>query len=103
MNMAERKRLVAGNWKMNGGRADCLALARGVAERGRGAGNCDLLVCPPFTLLGAVGEALAGSVIVEQPIAGERSRKHWPSSTSRSSKFRPLASAWTSSRCSGER
>ena len=61
--MAERKRLVAGNWKMNGGRADGLALARGVAERARGPHSCDLLVCPPFTLLAAVGEALAGSSV----------------------------------------
>jgi len=59
--MAERKRLVAGNWKMNGGRADGLALARGVAERARGSHGCDLLVCPPFTLLATAGEALAGS------------------------------------------
>ena len=59
--MAERKRLVAGNWKMNGSRADGQALARGIAERARGPHRCDLLVCPPFTLLGAVGEALAGS------------------------------------------
>src|SRR5690349_12007797 len=59
--MAERKRLVAGNWKMNGGRADGLALARGVAERASRPHRCDLLVCPPFTLLGAVGEALSGS------------------------------------------
>ena len=35
--MPERKRLVAGNWKMNGSRADGLALARGVAERARAA------------------------------------------------------------------
>ena len=59
--MPERKRLVAGNWKMNGNRADGLALARGVAERAGGPHRCDLLVCPPFTLLAAVGEALAGS------------------------------------------
>ena len=59
--MAERKRLVAGNWKMNGGRADGLALARGVAERARGSHGCDLLVCPPFTLLATAGKALAGS------------------------------------------
>jgi triosephosphate isomerase (TIM) len=59
--MPERKRLVAGNWKMNGGRADGLALARAVAERARTAHRCELLVCPPFTLLAAVGEALAGS------------------------------------------
>jgi triosephosphate isomerase len=61
MDMAERKRLVAGNWKMNGSRADGLALARGVAERARGSHGCDLLVCPPFTLLATAGEALAGS------------------------------------------
>src|SRR5215216_2901245 len=59
--MAERKRLVAGNWKMNGLRADGLALARGVAERAREPHRCDLLVCPPFTLLATVGEALSGS------------------------------------------
>jgi triosephosphate isomerase len=59
--MAERKRLVAGNWKMNGLRADGLALARGVAERARQPHRCELLVCPPATLLFAVGEVLAGS------------------------------------------
>src|SRR5215211_6619245 len=64
MGMPERKRLVAGNWKMNGGRTDGLALARGVAERARGSHRCDLLVCPPFTLLAAVGEVLAGSDVM---------------------------------------
>jgi triosephosphate isomerase (TIM) len=59
--MAARKRLVAGNWKMNGGCADGLVLARGVAERARASRRCDLVVCPPFTLLAAIGEALAGS------------------------------------------
>src|SRR5436853_5787547 len=59
--MAERKRLVAGNWKMNGLRADGLALARGIAERARQPHACALLVCPPATLITAVGEALAGS------------------------------------------
>jgi triosephosphate isomerase (TIM) len=59
--MAERRRLVAGNWKMNGLRADGLALARDVAARAREPHRCELLVCPPFTLLGAVGEALQGS------------------------------------------
>src|SRR5262249_34044233 len=59
--MAERKPLVAGNWKMNGLRADGVALARGVAERAHVPHRCELLVCPPSTLLLAVGEALAGS------------------------------------------
>src|SRR5256885_13935796 len=59
--MAERKRLVAGNWKMNGLRTDGLALARGIAERAREPHRCELLVCPPSTLLAAIGEALGGS------------------------------------------
>src|SRR3954453_17839012 len=64
--MPERKRLVAGNWKMNLMRADGSGLARQIAERARpgkpeNLHRCDLLVCPPFTFLGPVGEALAGS------------------------------------------
>src|SRR5258705_7100897 len=59
VEMSERKRLVAGNWKMNGLRADGLALARGIAERAREPHRCELLVCPPSTLLMAVGEALS--------------------------------------------
>ncbi len=59
--MPERKRLVAGNWKMNGLRADGMALAQAVAERAREPHACDLLVCPPATLVAAVGAALAGS------------------------------------------
>jgi triosephosphate isomerase (TIM) len=58
--MPERKQLVAGNWKMNRGRADGIALARAIAEQAKRAHACDLLVCPPFTLLAPVGEALAG-------------------------------------------
>src|SRR5437016_9270756 len=59
--MAGGKQLVAGNWKMNGQRTDGGALARAVAEQARAPHRCELLVCPPFTLLDAVGEALAGS------------------------------------------
>src|SRR6202040_1975552 len=60
--MADRGMLVAGNWKMNGLRADGLALARDIADRAAAAAPaCDLLVCPPATLVGCVGEAIAGS------------------------------------------
>src|SRR6185312_987123 len=61
--MPERKRLVAGNWKMNMLRVEGCALACAIAERAREAHGCDLLVCPPFTLLAEIGAALAGSGI----------------------------------------
>jgi triosephosphate isomerase (TIM) len=59
--MPEQKRLVAGNWKMNGSRAEGVALARAVALLAREPHACELLLCPPFILLEAVGAALAGS------------------------------------------
>jgi triosephosphate isomerase len=63
--MALRRKLVAGNWKMNGLRTDGLALAAALATRATaGLPNCDLLACPPATILAAVGEVLAGSGVV---------------------------------------
>jgi triosephosphate isomerase (TIM) len=66
--MPERTKLVAGNWKMNGLLADGLALAAELAQRARAAGaagtpRCEILVCPPATLLGTIAEKLAGSGI----------------------------------------
>ncbi|WP_207458478.1 triose-phosphate isomerase [Azospirillum sp. SYSU D00513] len=61
--MAERRKLIAGNWKMNGLKADGLDLASSLAGRLNGAGAVpfDMLVCPPFPLLFPVGEAIKGS------------------------------------------
>ncbi|MBC7905436.1 MAG: triose-phosphate isomerase [Rhodospirillaceae bacterium] len=61
--MMGRKPLIAGNWKMNGLKADGLALAKGVAAKLKGEPGlaCELLVCPPFTLIAAVADAVAGS------------------------------------------
>jgi triosephosphate isomerase len=65
--MAVRTKLVAGNWKMNGLREDAAALARGLAHRaiaaGAGRPSCELLICPPASLLTTVGRALAGNGI----------------------------------------
>ena len=58
--MASRQPLIAGNWKMNGLRADGTALAKAVAE-GAGGPACGFVVCPPATLLAPVAAALAGS------------------------------------------
>ena len=53
--------LIAGNWKMNGLRAEAAALA--AALRG-GAPGCDLLVCPPTTVLAEVARLLRGSAVM---------------------------------------
>ncbi len=60
-----RRPLIAGNWKMNGLKADGLALAGALAERMRAQSDpvFELLVCPPFTLLAKVGETIAASGI----------------------------------------
>ena len=64
--MAIRTKLVAGNWKMNSLRRDGAMLAHALKERAAAAGSalgCELLVCPPATLLSEVGGILAGSGI----------------------------------------
>lgn len=55
-----RQPFVAGNWKMNGSRADVAALVEGVCQ---GIKHCraEVAVCPPFVFLDAVGQMLAGT------------------------------------------
>ena len=60
--MAERRKLVAGNWKMNGLRA-ALPEVRAMVDGARALDRVDLAVCPPATLAALVGEALRGSPI----------------------------------------
>ena len=56
------RQLIAGNWKMNALAAPAAALANGVKQ---GASNlgCDLLVCPPATVLAAVAGVMEGTNI----------------------------------------
>ncbi|MBV8494459.1 MAG: triose-phosphate isomerase, partial [Alphaproteobacteria bacterium] len=62
--MADRKSLIAGNWKMNGLRADAAALAGELVQRATTQRlACDLLVCPPATMLCLVAEVVQGSPI----------------------------------------
>lgn len=61
-----RKKLIAGNWKMNGLLADGVELAKGVATEVKKLGrvsNVEFLVCPPFTLLSSVKKALKGAKV----------------------------------------
>jgi triosephosphate isomerase (TIM) len=58
-----RRKLIAGNWKMNTDRASAVALAKGVAAHAAETPNVDLLVCPPSIYLAPVADALAGSKV----------------------------------------
>ncbi len=74
--MTKACKLAAGNWKMNGLRAD-LAEARALAS-GLASPSCGVLLCPPATLISAMAESLAGSVVMVggQDCAAQASGAH---------------------------
>jgi len=59
--MTHRRRLVAGNWKMNGLRASLAELEAVIA--GGATNACDLVVCPPFTLVAAAAMQVGDSAL----------------------------------------
>ena len=59
--MTSRKKLIAGNWKMNKTPADGVALATDIVTAIGKQSDVDVVVCPPFTALESVGKALEGS------------------------------------------
>jgi triosephosphate isomerase len=58
-----RKKLIAGNWKMNTTSESANALARKIAEESVSYGAVDLLVCPPSVYLLPVRDALLNGVV----------------------------------------
>ncbi len=54
-----RRKLIAGNWKMNLLRGEGVALATALADRLAEGAGCDVLVCPPATAVAAVADAVA--------------------------------------------
>ncbi|MDY6913899.1 MAG: triose-phosphate isomerase [Planctomycetota bacterium] len=58
-----RKLFVAGNWKMNTSRQSAVKLAGDMVGEIGQLDGLDMVVCPPFVVLPAVAEALAGSNI----------------------------------------
>ncbi|WP_041793976.1 triose-phosphate isomerase [Pararhodospirillum photometricum] len=63
--MIARRPLIAGNWKMNGLKAEARALAEAMAARFNSVGSVgfDMLLCPPFPVIGTVVGAVAGTGI----------------------------------------
>ena len=77
-----RRTLIAGNWKMNGSKAEGRSLVEGLAARSREAGTAspdgDLLICPPFVLLPVIEElcASAGIALGGQDCHSEQAGAH---------------------------
>ena len=57
------RQLIAGNWKMNGRLEDGTALAAQLRRAVDGL-NCEVLICPPATLLFSLSAALIGSPVM---------------------------------------
>jgi len=58
-----RKKIIAGNWKMNKTVADALTLAEGIAADLADCTDVEVVVCPPFTALKSVSDVLADTQI----------------------------------------
>jgi triosephosphate isomerase (TIM) len=58
-----RTPLVIGNWKMFGTQAEARPLATAIRDGVRRVRGVEVVVCPPFTALPAVGEIVAGSPV----------------------------------------
>ena len=59
-----RKKLIAGNWKMNGLKAEAKALATAIFAKATSDMPFDMLVCPPMNVLGVVAEFPHDNVFV---------------------------------------
>jgi triosephosphate isomerase len=70
--MHVRRKLVVGNWKMNGSLAALAELAP-IAAAARGAPGVDVALCPPFTLISAAAARSGGLAIGGQDC-------HWAAS-----------------------
>ncbi|MDI6774464.1 MAG: triose-phosphate isomerase [Verrucomicrobiota bacterium] len=58
-----RKKIVAGNWKMNKSTADAQALAEEIKRELAQHSETDVVLCPPFTALKTVGDVIADTSI----------------------------------------
>lgn len=61
--MKMRKKIVAGNWKMNKRLGEAAELAKGILRDLDEQTDVDVVLCPPFTALRTVGETIANSPI----------------------------------------
>jgi triosephosphate isomerase len=53
-----RKKVIAGNWKMNKTANEAVTLAKDIIEEVGRETSVDIVLCPPFTALAAVAHVL---------------------------------------------
>ncbi len=58
-----RKKVIAGNWKMNKTATEAVALAQDIIEEVGRETSVDIVLCPPFTALAAVAHVLEGQAV----------------------------------------
>ena len=73
--MELRRKLIVGNWKMNGNLAALAELAP-IAEAARAAAGVDVAVCPPFTLIAPAVARANGIAIGAQDVHAAASGAH---------------------------
>src|SRR5690348_15550457 len=70
-----RKKIIAGNWKMNKTNSEAKELAEWLVNRIGQITGCDIVFCPPFTALSTVA-----SIIKESKIALGGQDMYWEAS-----------------------
>ena len=70
-----RKKIVAGNWKMNKSLAEARDLTDGIKDELEDVMDVDVVLCPPFTVLRTVGE-----IVSDTPIRLGAQNMHWEDS-----------------------
>jgi triosephosphate isomerase len=79
-----RKKIIAGNWKMNKTVSEALNLARDVVSGMEAREDVEVVMCPPFTALQAVNETLKGT-----PVRLGAQNVHFESSGARTGEIAP--------------
>jgi len=70
-----RRKLIAGNWKMNGSQA-ALAELDAIAQAAAATPSADVAICPPFTLIAAAAQRAPGLAIGAQDCHSKESGAH---------------------------
>lgn len=63
MSTRKRRKVIAGNWKMNMTPTEAKDLVKNIYEQIKGKKGCDVVVCVPYVDIPAVGQIIKGTVI----------------------------------------